>query len=236
MTLFQKTALLFTITWLLVVVIRFRRSPRVLIGGLFGMGLYTTIALVFGWASPNDLGLAMPASWLFTVLFSLGWLALMLIYSPLADQLVSRWFEKPPTLEAFRGLQRSWGNLISGILAAWVLGGILEELLARGIVLQALQTFFSPWLPGLMAEIAAILLAGLGAGLMHLYQGPRAAAIITQLSFLFGLLFVMSGNNLWAVMLCHGLYDTIAFVRFALGKSKYSRPNPGRPLSPGTSR
>jgi len=38
----------------------------------------------------------------------------------------------------------------------------------------------------------------------------------------FGVLFVVSGYNLWTVMLCHGLYDTIAFVRFANKKSKYS--------------
>jgi len=39
---------------------------------------------------------------------------------------------------------------------------------------------------------------------------------------MFGVLFVISGYNLWAVMLCHGLYDTVAFIRFATKKSKYS--------------
>jgi len=37
------------------------------------------------------------------------------------------------------------------------------------------------------------------------------------------LLFVISGHNLWTVILCHGLYDTIAFIRFATGKSRYSK-------------
>jgi hypothetical protein len=46
--------------------------------------------------------------------------------------------------------------------------------------------------------------------------------IVTQLSVLFGVLFVLSGCTLWAVVLCHGMYDTVAFVRFAFGKSKYS--------------
>ena len=73
-----------------------------------------------------------------------------------------------------------------------------------------------------LAAGIAICIAALGAGLIHLYQGPRAALIITQLSVLFGVLFVVSGYNLWAVMLCHGLYDTIAFIRFAHKKSKYS--------------
>jgi hypothetical protein len=39
---------------------------------------------------------------------------------------------------------------------------------------------------------------------------------------LFGVLFVVSGYNLLAVMLCHGMYDTIAFIMFANKKSKYS--------------
>ena len=56
-----------------------------------------------------------------------------------------------------------------------------------------------------------------------MYQGLRAAIIVAQLSVLFGVLFVVSGHNLWAVMLCHGLYDTIAFIRFANKKSKYSK-------------
>jgi membrane protease YdiL (CAAX protease family) len=72
-----------------------------------------------------------------------------------------------------------------------------------------------------MATLIAVCAAAWGAGLIHLYQGLRAAIIITQLS-VFGCLFIVSGHNLWAVILCHGLYDTIAFVRFAKNKSKYS--------------
>jgi hypothetical protein len=58
---------------------------------------------------------------------------------------------------------------------------------------------------------------------MHSYQGPRAMLLITQLSLLLGVLFVVSGYNLWAVMLCLGLYDSIAFIKFATKKSKYSQ-------------
>ncbi len=79
--------------------------------------------------------------------------------------------------------------------------------------------------PSLSAPVAAgiaICVAAAGAGMMHFYQGPRAMVIIAQLSILFGILFVVSGHNLWAVVICHGLYDTIAFVRFATKKSKYA--------------
>jgi membrane protease YdiL (CAAX protease family) len=113
--------------------------------------------------------------------------------------------------------------LIAGIAAAWALGGIAEELIARGIVLTSLDMFLAAYVPAPLAAGIALCAAAVGAGAMHAYQGLRAVVIITQLSVLFGMLFVLSGHNLWAVILCHGLYDTIAFVRFATKHSPYSR-------------
>jgi len=213
-----------TIFWLFLVVAWFRRSTAVLIAGLTALGLLSLAALLTGRASPSGLGLGRPASWPLTIGEALGWLGLMLAYSPLADRLASRRFAQPPALEAFGAVRQSTGRLIAGILVAWALGGFLEELVARGIVLRALEALLAGRLGVPLAAGIAVLGAALGAGLMHSYQGPRAMVIVAQLSVLFGLLFVLSGYNLWAVVLCHGLYDTIGFVRFATGKSRYSLP------------
>ena len=171
----------------------------------------------------RELGLSISVSWLSTIGFAVAWLALMLAYSPLADNLATRWVDKPPVLDAFRALQQSRSKLLIGIVVAWVLGGFLEELIFRGIMLQSIEALLSASLAAPMATGIAVCAAAVGAGLIHLYQGLRAVIIVTQLSVLFGLLFVVSGHNLWAVILCHGLYDTIAFVRFANKKSRYSR-------------
>ncbi len=224
MTTFQEIALLLTALWLAAVVIRFRHSTAALIAGLLVIAVYTLVSLTYHKVTLPDLGLSMPNSWLTTPAWAIAGLGLMLVYSPIADRLASRWFEKPPTLDSFRAIQQSVLNLIAGIIIAWILGGILEELIARGIVLQSIQVGLRGWLGLPIAPIAAICVAALGAGLMHLYQGPRAVVIVTQLSVLFGILFVISGNNLWTVIICHGLYDTIAFIRFATKRSKYSKP------------
>jgi membrane protease YdiL (CAAX protease family) len=150
-------------------------------------------------------------------------LGVMLAYSPLADRLATHWVATPPTLDSFGVIQQSKVKLIAGIMTAWVIGGIFEELIARGIVLKSIESLLSPWLIKQIAAMIAIGFAALGSGLMHFYQGTRAVVIITQLSVLFGVLFVASGYNLWSVILCHGLYDTIAFIRFANKKSKYSK-------------
>jgi len=147
----------------------------------------------------------------------------MLAFTPLADAIATRLVAKPPTLAAFRMLQQSKTKLVLGIVAAWILGGFLEEFVFRGIVLQSIRGFLIPQFGPASATVLAVCFAALGAGLVHLYQGLRAAIIVTQLSVLFGLLFIVNGYNLWAVVFCHGMYDTIAFVRFANKKSKYSK-------------
>jgi membrane protease YdiL (CAAX protease family) len=222
MTAFQQIALLLTTFWLIVLAVQFRRSRLVIIGGLLIMGLYTIAAFVFGIVSPDELGISVTHSWLSTIGFALAWLGLLLAYSPLADLLASRWFEKPPTLDSFRVIRQSKSKLIAGIIVAWVLGGILEEIIVRGIVLKSVASLLDHWLITPVAMGVAVCIAALGAGIFHCYQGSRAMTIITQLSVLFGVLFVISGYNLWTVILCHGLYDTIAFIRFAGKKSKYS--------------
>ncbi len=167
-------------------------------------------------------GLGPPDSWLLTVIFAAGWLALMLAYSPIADRIASRLVSQPPKLDAFRATQRSTGALIAGIIVAWILGGFLEEILLRGIVLQTVNEFLNDRMNSVPAAALAILAAAVLAGVVHLYQSRRGALIIAQLSVLFGLLYVLSGYNLWTVILCHGMYDTIAFIRFARRKSRYS--------------
>ena len=221
-TTFQQTALILTVIWLVMVAVRFHRSIVVLIGGLVGIGLYTLVAFAYGETTLADLGLGIPNSWFPAIGFAIAWLGLMLAYSPLADWLATRWINKPPTLESVRALQQSRAKLIAGIVVAWALGGILEELVFRGIVLKSVESLLTAWFIEPVATGVAVCIAALGAGLIHFYQGPRAVVIITQLSVLFGVLFVVSGYNLWAVMLCHGLYDTVAFVRFANKRSKYS--------------
>lgn len=233
MTPFQQTSLLLIVFWLLLVAIRFRRSTIVLIGGLVAIGLYTLIAFLSDKVTAAELGLAIPTSWWRVIGFAAAWTAIMFAYSPFADRLATRAFAKPPTLGSFRAIQESRVKLIAGIVVAWILGGILEELVFRGIVLKSVESLLTASLIASIATGAAVCIAALGAGLVHFYQGYRAMVIITQLSILFGVLFVISGYNLWTVMLCHGMYDTIAFIRFANKKSKYSNLDSDPSLSSG---
>ena len=177
------------------------------------MSTIDQFAVLAGLAAPVPQALA----------FALAWLVILLLYSPLADRIAGWFAPLPPRLAAFRALKESWLKLAAGIALAWLLGGFLEELLLRGVVLQSVAAAVAGKIGSIAANAVAILSAAAVAYILHLYQGPRAALIVAQLSALFGVLFVISGHNLWAVIVCHGLYDTIAFVRFARGTSRYSQ-------------
>ena len=194
----------------------------------------------------NRAASVIPISWWRVVVFAAAWTAIMFAYSPLARQ-VERQLEpdsssQDQTLWLVPTPSRSPEvKLIARYRSRWVLGGwgclcrrsddwwfqeesILKSLWRRIVVRMA-------HVP--IATAVAVCIAALGAGLIHFYQGPRAMVIITQLSILFGVLFVIGGYNLWTVMLCHGLYDTIAFIRFANKKSKYSNLDRDSSLSSG---
>jgi membrane protease YdiL (CAAX protease family) len=223
MTGFQITATVFMLAWLAAVAVRFRHSKPILIGGLVIVGAGTIAAMLIGAAEPVTFGLNRPRSWLFTVVGAVVWALAMLAYTPLADALARRRFPDPPDLTAFDGIRRSRTMLLIGIVVAWLLGGFLEELAFRGVMLQAVEAWLAPVLPRPVAAAAAILAAAAGAAVIHLYQGKRAMLVIFQLSVLFGALMVFDRHNLWAVMICHGLYDTVAFIRYANGTSRYAR-------------
>src|SRR5262249_50053723 len=139
-------------------------------------------AAMLGLAAPFPAGVA----------FALVWLAILLAWSPAADWIATRLVADPPRLGAFRGLKQARAKLTLGIVIAWILGGFVEEVLLRGIVLQAVETGTAP-ITGLLAADALGILAAAGlAFVLHLYQGQRAALIVAQLSVLFGLLFVVS--------------------------------------------
>jgi membrane protease YdiL (CAAX protease family) len=221
-TTFQQIALIGIGLWTALVAVWFRRSTPFLLGGLLLVGIYTLVGLAVGQVAAEELGFS-DDSWMRALGFGLVGLGVMLAYSPVADWLATRCFARPPTLEAFRALQESKVKLIAGIVVAWILGGFLEELILRGVVVRSLASILAPSLGEPVAAGIAISIAAIVGAILHWYQGPRAMVIIGQLSALFGAVFVIGGYNLWAVILCHGLYDTVAFIHFATKTSKYSQ-------------
>ncbi|MBV9992770.1 MAG: CPBP family intramembrane metalloprotease [Alphaproteobacteria bacterium] len=157
------------------------------------------------------LGLAAPVTVLHTAMFTIFWTGVLTAYTPTAEWVADKLFAASPKPGRH---PESMRNLALAIARAWALDAFLQEIVLRGIVVGALRLAIGNW--------PAVATAATLAFAAHLVAGPRRAAIAAQLSVLYGVLFVASEFDLWAVILAHGFYDTIALVQQA-------RRKPGSP-------
>jgi uncharacterized protein len=91
--------------------------------------------------------------------------------------------------------ERRWWVLVS------ITAGVCEEVVFRGFLLHYLHVF--PWT---LSLTLALLVSSAIFGFNHLYQGAGGVAGTAILGFLFGLLFLLTGNLLLPIIL-HGVMD-----------------------------
>jgi membrane protease YdiL (CAAX protease family) len=117
---------------------------------------------------------------------------------------VSKRPRKYASADAFKSLdfflpatwsERRWFSFLC------ITAGICEESLFRGFLLRYLHVF-----PLSLNLTSALLVSSLIFGLQHLYQGIGGAASTFVIGFLFGLMFLLTGNLLLP-MLFHAVMD-----------------------------
>ncbi|MDA1265257.1 MAG: CPBP family intramembrane metalloprotease [Planctomycetota bacterium] len=96
--------------------------------------------------------------------------------------------------------ERRWFDALS-----WT-AGVCEEIVYRGFVIWYLGTWMPTW--------AALLVGSIAFGLLHMYEGPKAAGQIVGIALVFGGLYLASGS-LWIPMVAHAVLDMLQ-VRSAM--------------------
>jgi len=114
-------------------------------------------------------------------------------------------------LSKFRDVQGNLELTVLGVVYAFIGAGLYEEFTFRGFLMQGLAMLFGG---SRGAWIGACLLQGALFGAAHAYQNPLGIAITGTLGVLMGLLVLVSGRNLWPVIIGHGLFDASRFVLF----------------------
>ncbi len=89
-----------------------------------------------------------------------------------------------------------------------------EELLFRGFVLGSIETVLGG--PRRSATGSAVILQAVIFGALHLYQGPGGAATAATIGLVLGLVWLLTGRNLWAGIAIHGLLDLSAMTAIYL--------------------
>ncbi len=113
------------------------------------------------------------------------------------------YIEHNPLIEIIHTPQQ----LLLFIFSALVAGGIKEEL-QRAFILNRFRRYLG-------GAIVGLILWSLAFGAGHYVQGLQGMLMATIFGFLFGVIYLVSGN-LIAPIVAHGVYDTIALLGYWL--------------------
>jgi membrane protease YdiL (CAAX protease family) len=115
-------------------------------------------------------------------------------------------FHQPPDLSALNELRGHAGVLAIVLLLTWTLAAFGEELVWRGYLLNRIADVLgnSPvrWAISLVATSLAF-------GLAHYDQGRTGIIENAIDGALLAALYLLTGHNLWAPIIAHGVTDTI---------------------------
>ena len=160
-----------------------------------------------GW---RDAGLRLPSRWQRVAAVGVAWGVAMwllefFVTMPLLRELLGYW----PDLTAFNDIVGNAPLLAIYLALNWVLAAFGEETVWRGYALPRAAEFLGT---GSRAWILALVLVNTAFGLAHLYQGPSGVIQATVGGVLLGVLYLVTGRNLLAPILAHGIGNSIDFT------------------------
>lgn len=162
-----------------------------------------------GW---REIGLARPASWPKTVLLGVGTLSAFILVGNLLQALLANipGLELAPAdKSSFDAISGNLPLLILYLLAAWTTIVFGEEMFFRAFLINSLAGLFS--YPKARWALA-ILGSSLFFGLAHFSWGLAGIVETTIMGLVMGIVYLLTGRNLWVTIIAHGLANTLGFI------------------------
>ena len=191
------------------------------IGGLMILPVAAGLAfwMAFSFGGAKELGLTRPDNWLETLITGVGaglgmLIVARFIINPLAIKLFGPWLDP----EMFAHLKGQLPQLlINVILISWLHAALCEEIVFRGFILRWVERLAGG---GQGALALAIIIQAVLFGLSHYPQG-RTGILTTMFGgLLWGTIFLISGRQLWIVIMGHATVDTVLFTLAYLGQTR----------------
>lgn len=114
----------------------------------------------------------------------------------------------------FYGLGGNVQTTAMWIAGIWLLVGPTEELISRGFLIDQ----WSIVLKGLeRAPLFAVMASALAFGAVHFYEGTTGVITNVIAGLWLGSLYLQQRRTLWAVIIAHGIVDTVAMLAFFYG-------------------
>lgn len=119
--------------------------------------------------------------------------------------------DEPVDLSKFAILHNNLPVLLVSLLSIWITAAFMEEIVYRGFLLRNLLTLTNG---GIIAVVLMSLLHAVLFGALHMYQGMVGVIATGLVAVVFGIFYALQGRNLWALIIVHGLIDTLGVLNF----------------------
>ncbi len=117
--------------------------------------------------------------------------------------------EKTADISRFDSIRGNVGALVGTLVVVWLTAAFAEEVIFRGFLMGRLARLFGG---SRLAWTASLLISSVLFGALHLYQGPAGVLGTGTAGLVLGLIYLVSGRNLWVCILTHGITDSISLV------------------------
>jgi len=156
----------------------------------------------------RTLGLRMPENLARAIAIAVALYVVNLALSRWAVPALAEWVH-PTQRPSFLGhLRGNAAALAAWLGVAWLVGGVCEECLFRGFLLNRVASLLGG---GAWALAAAVVAQAAFFGSLHLYAGTFAFMYAALFGLVNGAAYLAGGRNLWPLIAVHGLWDTVAF-------------------------
>lgn len=157
-----------------------------------------------------------PRSWGKTILLAIAAAAVLVLGSELLIQpLASHFWSGPENVSSVLKVPvHDWKIALRSLAIVWIFAGFGEEIGYRGYLLTRAADLGNR---SNAASVAAMLYVAVLFGFGHFYKGPAGVMDSTYSGLVLGGVYLLTGCNLWAPILAHGIVDTVAVMAVFMG-------------------
>lgn len=130
-----------------------------------------------------------------------------------AQMIAAQFVDQQIDLSRFQALHQNLPMLLIALASIWITAAFFEEIVFRGFLLGRLKDLFGS---GFIAAVSAVIMHAVLFGVLHMYQGVLGVITTGVVALIFGAFFLLLKRNLWALIIVHGLIDTISVIQFYL--------------------
>ena len=171
-----------------------------------------TLLLYYRKQSWRDLGLTKPGNYLrvlgVAAIILIGTVVAMMIFELLVRDILFAETESGAESDSFSDLKGNIPYFFSIIVFVWI-ESFLEELQDRGFSLNRFEALFEK-IP--LATVLAVLIQAAIFGFRHSYDFSHRSITTGLIGLVFGTVYVLSGRNLWPLILAHIILNTMSMV------------------------